>query len=57
LKGLNAFSGYDRGSGRASVWRFPVNFGLGISIPDGENDDVSIAIIDALRPQSWIVIG
>jgi hypothetical protein len=49
LKGLDAFPGYDRCFGGVSIQRSPINFGFGIGVPDRENDDVSLTIIDKGR--------
>jgi len=46
LKGLDAFPRHDRRFGGVSIQRSPINFGFGIGVPDRENDDVSLAIID-----------
>jgi len=46
LKGLDAPSWYDRGSRRVGVRRLPISFGLSIGIPDRENDDVPLAVVN-----------
>jgi len=46
LKGLDAFPGYDRCFGDASIRRFPIHLGLGIGVPDCEYDDMSLTVID-----------
>jgi hypothetical protein len=46
LKRLYSPSRHDGRSGRISIQRSPVNFGLGVGVPDREYNDVSLTIIE-----------
>lgn len=46
LERLDTFSGYDSCFGDIPIWRSPINFGVGIGLPDRQYDEVSLTIVN-----------